>query len=78
MGNTEFIGSLVLVAIPVVISFIALIKPIINLNINIQKLSDTLAHLKDDNTALKGVVDEHEEKLNNHETRISIIESRNK
>ena len=78
MGNTEFIGSLVLIAIPVVVSFIALIKPIITLNVNIQKLSDAIAQLKDDNTVIKHTVDEHEDKINNHETRITLLENGNK
>ena len=74
MSNTEFIGYLIVFAVPVLGSLVALVKPIINLNVNIQKLSDSITHLNSDKKEMKNQLNEHEEKLNDHETRLLIME----
>ena len=74
MSNTEFWGYLIVFAVPVLGSLIALVKPIINLNVNIQKLSDAITHLNSDKKEMKKELDEHEEKINDHETRIFLLE----
>lgn len=74
MGNAEFIGIMVLVFIPAMISLVTLIKPIITLNVNIQKLSDAINQLNSDYTGIKKAVEENKDTLNDHETRITILE----
>lgn len=76
MSNTEFIGYLCVYGLVFLGGLVALVKPIINLNVNIQKLTDTIAHLTTDNNELKSDVNKHEIKLNDHETRIALIENR--
>lgn len=74
MSNTEFIGYLAVYGIVFLAGIIGLIKPIIKLNVNIQKLTDTIAHLSSDSTELKADLETHEKILNDHETRLTIIE----
>ena len=74
MTNTEFIGYLAVYGIVFLAGIIGLIKPIITLNVNIQKLTDSIGNLTSDSDELKKTVDKHENKLNDHETRLTIIE----
>jgi len=76
MSNTEFWGYLIVFCVPVLGSIIALIKPIINLNVNIKGLTDAVTHLNSDKKEMKKELDEHERKLHDHETRIQIMEHR--
>lgn len=78
MNNTDFIGYLVVFCVPLIASFIALIKPIITLNVNIQKLADSIKNLYFDRDEIKSQVNCHEEKINDHETRIQLMENRDK
>ena len=63
----------------------AVVKPLISLNTTLTKLSDSVATLDKNITALTtdntashtriwGALDAHDETINDHETRISIIE----
>lgn len=74
MTNTEFTGYLVVYGIILITGLIGVIKPIVSLNVNIQKLSDTIANLNINFNDVKSDVDKHEAKLNDHETRLTIIE----
>lgn len=78
MTNTDFIGYMVVFCIPLVASFVALIKPIIALNVNIQKLADSIKNLYFDRDEIKNQVNGHEVKINDHETRITLMEKRDK
>lgn len=74
MTNTEFTGYLIVYGLVLLGGLIAVIKPIISLNVNIQKLSDAIASLNLSFNDIKGEIDDHEKKLNDHETRLTIIE----
>lgn len=78
MNNTEFWGYLVVFCVPVIGSFVALMKPIINLNINIQKLADAVSTLNSDKDEIKSQITKHEDILNDHETRLTLFEYRDK
>lgn len=54
MTNTEFTGYLVVYGLILLGGLIAVIKPIINLNVNIQKLTDAIENLNLDFKDLKG------------------------
>ena len=65
----------------------AVVKPLITLNTTLTKLSDSVATLDKNITALTtdntashariwGELDEHDEKLNDHETRLTIMEKK--
>lgn len=76
MSKEEFIGYAIVFCLPILSSFIALVKPIINLNVNIQKLNDSIKHLNSDNASIKVDIEKHESMLHDHETRLSLIEHR--
>ena len=65
----------------------AVVKPLITLNTTLTKLTDSVATLDKNITALTtdntashariwGELDEHDEKLNDHETRLTIMEKK--
>ena len=65
----------------------AVVKPLITLNTTLTKLVDSVATLDKNITALTtdntashariwGELDEHDEKLNDHETRLTIMEKK--
>lgn len=74
MNTNEIVGWAVLVGVPLVGSVIALIKPIINLNTNITKLTLSIEQLSKDNVDVKKDVKAQGEKLEDHETRLQLIE----
>lgn len=74
MSNTEFTGYLIVYGLVLLGGLIAVIKPIVSLNVNIQKLSDAIASLNLSFNDIKSEIDKHDEKLNDHETRLTIIE----
>lgn len=74
MTNTEFTGYLVVYGLILLGGLIAVIKPIINLNVNIQKLTDAIENLNLDFKDLKREVDKHDEVITDHETRLSVLE----
>lgn len=74
MSNTEFVGYLVVYGVVFLGGLIGLIKPIITLNVNIQKLTDSINNLSEDNKEIKSDISKHEGILNDHETRLTIIE----
>ena len=78
MNNTELWGYLVVFCVPVIGSFIALMKPIINLNVNIQKLADAVSTLNSDRDEFNDRLNKHEEIINDHETRLTLYEYRDK
>lgn len=53
-------------------------KPIITLNGSITHLQDAIDELREDIKVLTGRTDSQEEKLQDHETRISILEEKQK
>ena len=74
MNTNEIIGWAVVVGVPVLVSAFALIKPIINLNTNITKLTLSIEQLSRDSIDVKKDVRAHTEKLEDHETRLQLIE----
>lgn len=74
MGTNEIVGWAVVVGIPLVGSVIALVKPIINLNTNITKLTLSIEQLSKDNTDVKKEVKAHSVQLDDHEKRIYLME----
>ena len=78
MNSTEFWGYLMVFCVPVIGSLVALIKPIINLNVNIQKLADAVSTLNSDKEEIKAQITKHEDILNDHETRLTLFEYRDK
>lgn len=74
MSQSEFIGYLAVYGVVFLGGLIALIKPIISLNVNIQKLTDSIGKLSSDSDEIKGTVERHSEILADHETRLTVIE----
>lgn len=74
MGTNEMIGTVILVGVPLLVSIIALVKPIINLNNSITKLNITMEQLVGENTDIKAELKRHDEVLNDHEIRLSLTE----
>lgn len=74
MSTNEVVGWAVIVGLPLVGSVIALIKPIINLNTNITKLTFSIEQLSKENIDVKKEVKAHGETLEDHEKRIYLME----
>lgn len=74
MGTNEIIGTVIAVAVPLLASIIALIKPIINLNNSITKLNVTMEQLVGENTDIKSQLKEHDRTLDDHEKRLYLME----
>lgn len=74
MTNAEFWGYVVVFCIPVLGSIAALIKPLINLNVSIQKLYDLISQLNTTSAETKEELTEHANMLHDHEQRIRLIE----
>lgn len=68
----------VTVIIALVGLFMTVGKPIITLNTAITHLQDAIDELRGDIKVLTGRTDSQEEKLQDHETRISILEEKQK
>ena len=74
MNTNEIIGCVIAVGLPIVGSVIALVKPIINLNNNITKLTLSIEQLSRDNSDVKNDIKAHSETLEDHEKRIYLME----
>lgn len=70
--------TVVTVIIALVGLFMTIGKPIITLNGSITHLQDAIDELREDIKVLTGRTDNQEEKLQDHETRISILEEKQK
>ena len=70
--------TVVTVIIALVGLFMTVGKPIITLNGSITHLQDAIDELREDIKVLTGRTDNQEEKLEDHETRISILEEKQK
>lgn len=70
--------TVVTVIIALVGLFMTVGKPIITLNGSITHLQDVIDELREDIKVLTGRTDNQEEKLQDHETRISILEEKQK
>ena len=70
--------TVVTVIIALVGLFMTVGKPIITINSSITHLQDALDELREDIKVLTGRTDNQEERLQDHETRISILEERQK
>lgn len=70
--------TVVTVIIALVGLFMTVGKPIITLNSSTTRLQDAILELREDIKVLTGRTDSQEEKLQNHETRISILEQKQK
>jgi len=70
--------TVVTVIIALVGLFMTIGKPIITLNGSITHLQDAIDELREDIRVLTGRTDNQEEKLQDHETRISILEEKQK
>lgn len=53
---------------------VAIIKPMLKLNSSIVKLTDAVESLESSGSEIKTIVKEHENKLDDHEKRIIILE----
>lgn len=74
-GNTnEIIGIALTVGVPLIVSLIALVKPIITLNSNITKLNVTMKQLIGENSDIKAELKAHDKTLDDHEKRLYFIE----
>lgn len=58
--------------------FMTVGKPIITLNSSITRLQDAILELREDIKVLTNRTDNQEERLQDHETRISILEEKQK
>lgn len=56
--------------------FMTVGKPIITLNSSLTRLQDAIDALREDIKVLTGRTDDQESRIQNHETRISILEKR--
>ena len=70
--------TIVTVIIALVGLFMTIGKPVINLNSSITRLQDAIDELREDIKVLTSRTDNQEERLQNHETRISILEEKQK
>lgn len=70
--------TVVTVIIALVGLFMTVGKPIITLNGSITHLQDAIDELREDIKVLTGRTDNQEEKLQDHEKRISILEEKQK
>lgn len=70
--------TVVTVIIALVGLFMTVGKPVITLNSSITHLQDAIDELREDIRVLTGRTDSQEEKLQDHETRISILEEKQK
>lgn len=70
--------TVVTVIIALVGLFMTVGKPIITLNGSITHLQDAINELREDIKVLTGRTDNQEEKLQDHEKRISILEEKQK
>lgn len=70
--------TVVTVIIALVGLFMTVGKPVITLNSSITHLQDAIDELREDIKVLTGRTDSQEEKLQDHETRISILEEKQK
>lgn len=70
--------TVVTVIIALVGLFMTVGKPIITLNGSITHLQDAIDELREDIKVLTNRTDNQEERLQNHETRISILEEEQK
>lgn len=53
---------------------VVIIKPMLKLNSSIVKLTDAVERLESNDSEIKDIVKEHENKLDDHEKRIIILE----
>lgn len=70
--------TVVLVIIALVGLFMTVGKPVVALNSSITRLQDAIDELREDIKVLTNRTDNQEERLQNHETRISILEEKQK
>ena len=70
--------TVVTVIIALVGLFMTVGKPIITLNGSITRLQDAINELREDIKVLTSRTDNQEERLQDHETRISILEEKQK
>lgn len=70
--------TVVTVIIALVGLFMTVGKPVITLNSSITHLQDAIDELREDIKVLTGRTDSQEERLQDHETRISILEEKQK
>lgn len=70
--------TVVTVIIALVGLFMTVGKPIITLNSSITRLQDAIDELREDIRVLTNRTDNQEERLQDHETRISILEEKQK
>lgn len=74
MSTNEMIGTVILIGVPLMVSIIALVKPIINLNTSITELNITIKQLTKDNDEIHNTLENHTDELSDHEARIRILE----
>lgn len=70
--------TIVTVIIALVGLFMTVGKPVITLNSSITRLQDAINELREDIKVLTSRTDNQEERLQDHETRISILEEKQK
>lgn len=76
MSTNEIIGTVLAVGVPLLVSIIALIRPIINLNTSITELNVTIKQLTKDNNDIHDTLENHADELADHDKRIYFLEHR--
>lgn len=74
MSTNEILGICFGVGVPLLVSLITLLKPIINLNNSITTLNVTMKQIAGENDTIKAELKEHDETLDDHEKRLYLIE----
>lgn len=69
-------NTIIIVLIGFIGGLIPIITPILKLNSSIVKLDTTIKNILDDNLEIKGNVRDNTTKINNHETRITVLENK--
>lgn len=74
MNTNEVIGTVIALGLPLLVSIIAIIRPIINLNTSITELNVTIKQLTKDNDDIHDTLANFSTELADHETRITLLE----
>lgn len=74
MDQTTFIGMFIMAAVVLIGISGQIIKPLLTLNTNIVTLNSTMKELIKNDGKQDETINKHGEKLQDHETRIKILE----
>lgn len=74
MTNSELIGTIFIVGVPLLVAIVTLMKPLFNIAQTIGKILESVNFIKDSYSEVKHDVEHIEGTLSDHETRISVLE----